>query len=240
MIVRNLILSFTLIIGLFLTTNSSFGQKVTTQDFLEEFNINQCFTGSFDNLIEQINPNENSLNKKIKSKLDDKLPIVILEEETPFPSPCNLHKFNLEHGIFSLELISLGNMGGFKKTIMLPVVKVYDENGELLDSLKVQKYETRSPSSILPFHIYSLWEFKIDQNGYYYIQVTSENSSSDDLSLDASNEQVAIAASASTTPGAPIVVGAGAITSMLLKGYPVKRSPFGKYRIILEQALIEK
>lgn len=235
--VKNRFLYLISVMGFFLITNSSFGQKVTTQEFLEKFNINQYFTGTFDKLLKEINPKESSLDKIIKSELDNKQPIIMIEDESTFPSPCNLHKFDLESGKYSLELTSLGNMAGFKKTIMIPLIKVYNKHGDLLENIKAEKYETRSPTSTLPFHIYSFWEFEIDNKDFYYIQVISENSSSTNLTLEDTSGQAVTSAGAAITTGAPIVTGAGALTSMLLKGYPVKRSPFGKYKIILKQCL---
>lgn len=236
--VKNRFLFFFSIMGFLLMTISSPGQKVTTKDFLEEFSSNQCFTGTFDQLLEAINPEENSLNKKVKSVLNNKQPLIMVEGERAFPSPCNVHKFGLERGKYSLEFISLGNMAGFKKTIMIPCIKVYNKNGELIDNSRADKYETRSPTNTLPFHIYSLWEFKIDENDFYYIQITSDNSSDSNLILDETSEQAFI--SGGTTTGSPIVAGASLITTMLLKGYPVKRSPFGKYKMILKKNILEK
>ncbi len=228
------LLSILGILGLLLMTSSSFGQKVTTQEFLDKVDVNQCFTKTFDELLEGVNPQKDYLNKKIKSKLDNKQPLVLIEGEPTFPSPCNLHKFDLEDGKYSLELISLGNMAGFKKTIMIPLIKVYDKNGRIVENCRAAKYETRSPTGTLPFHIYSLWEFDIENNGLYYIQVTSDNSSDSNLALDEVSEQPVISAGTAISSGSPIVTGAGIVTTMLLKGYPVKRSPYGKYKIILK------
>ena len=144
--VKNRFLSFLSISGFLLMASSSFGQKLTTKEFMEKFNFNQCFTGTFDKLIEEINPKGNSLNEKIKSDLNNKQPLIMIEGERAYPSPCNLHKFELKSGKYSLELISLGNMAGLKKTIMIPLIKVYSKQGELTENIKVAKYETRSPT----------------------------------------------------------------------------------------------
>jgi hypothetical protein len=208
------------ILGLLLITNSSFGKKVTTKEFLEEHNNgNQSFIESFDKLLEEIKPKEDILNEKIKSELNDEQPLILIEGEKSFPSPCNLHKFNLDGGKYTLELISLGKMAGFKKTIMLPLIKVYNKHGKLIENIIATKYETRAPTGRLPFHIYSLWELNIDTDDVYFIQIASDNSSTDDIDLILQTGVGAV----------------GIISNSLLNGYPVKKSPFGKYKMILNK-----
>lgn len=215
------LLHCTLMVILFVTANISFGQKVTTEEFLEEHENSESLISSFDSLLLNLEPEENKINKKIKSELDKNLPLILVKDEKSFPAPCNLHKFDLDAGKFSLEFISLGDMMGFKKTIMFPIIKVYNKEGELVDGVKVLSYGTRSPTGSLPFHVYTLWEFNIEAKGEYYIQVASDNSSADGVRLHVSN-------------GYAIATGAGLAAKNLLKGYPVKRSPYGKYKMTLK------
>ncbi len=213
----------------FLQMNNVFSQKITTEEFLKKHVQDNCTKESIDTLIRIIRPVECSLNKKIKADLNKKQSVILFNNK--FPSPCNLHTIKLGKGNYYIELISLGNMAGFKKTIMLPLVKILSQQVGEDNDILVSTYEVRSPTSTLPFHIYTKWEFEIKKTGFYHIQINSDNSSNSNLKLGHTTDSSTVYTNISVSTGSPIVTSTGIITSMLLHDYPVKRSPYGKYRM---------
>ena len=69
---------------------------------------------------------------------------------------------------------------------MFPLVSVYNESGKKIEEIEIKNYETRSPDMKFPFHLYSFWKINIKDPGNYYILISSDNSSTDDIALHAS------------------------------------------------------
>ena len=203
-------------------TTTVYGKKITTSEFIMN---NQATITGFDEALKAVKPKNIVLAKTVKGKLDEKDNLLLISMgETNFPACYEIYSFaNSEAGKLQIEVLSMGDMMGFTKTIMFPLIKVYDKDYNEINPV-VLKYETRSPTAFNPFHVYCLWEIELNQAGEYYLLIASDNSTETGTGLYVSTGY------AMSTQG---IIG-GLTAKGLLKGYPVQRSPYGEFRLTLK------
>ena len=107
--------------------------------------------------------------------------------EIPNPkyySPYDCLAVDVEAGIYEIELISLGNMFGFKKSIMVPLIAVINKEGEEV-KINPTVYEVRKNTFLLPVHLYSKWELNVIEKQKIYLIIYADMSSTDNIMASA-------------------------------------------------------
>ena len=108
----------------------------------------------------------------------DQTDSVLAVSSPGYYTPYDSYSIELEPGSYELEVISLGNMLGFNKSIMVPMIALLDENGKQISS-KATVYEVRRNNMTLPIHIYSKWAFTSEKKQKAYVVVHADMSSTD-------------------------------------------------------------
>ncbi|MFC2151937.1 hypothetical protein ACFLSE_05360 [Bacteroidota bacterium] len=214
--------TLTSLFALVIIANFSIAQKVTTEEFLNEKPLeNLTVHKTFDNILSAATPIETKLGKQIKGAVNDKSPVMLVAGEKEFPTPYVVHKITNIKERITVELYSLGDMAGFKKVIMFPIIFIYNENGVLMEQTKLNLYESRAPTGKYPYHIFASWIVDVPQPGNYYLIIAADNSSTDEVGLYAST-------------GYENASGVSKAGKGWLTNYSCKRSTYGKYRLTVK------
>lgn len=170
-------------------------------------------TDAISEIPEIINATGSSLEAEILQKGElDESDYVYMNREPEYYSPFDCYSIELNAGEFVIELRSLGNMFGFSKSIMIPVITVFDEQGNIINTT-IKSYEVRSNNMKYPVHIYTLQGFVITEAQKVFIMVNADISSEDRV----------------VSSGYGMM---GVIPYQVT--IPLNRSPYAKYEITVE------
>jgi hypothetical protein len=158
----------------FISLNASlYSQKITTEEFLKEHQIDSLApVTSFDKII-KLYPSKKLIESDI-SYLKETDSVIILQGEKKYPTIGNLFEIETDKDI-TFSIISFGKVG-FKKTVVFPAIRIFDKNGGQIKDINIITYELKSPL-VRNFHHYSEWKIKIQEKGKYYILIAADNSS---------------------------------------------------------------
>lgn len=144
---------------------------------------------------------------KINSRIAESDPAIILEIGTSrFRSNFKLYSFTANQSpmSYTINLRSLGNFLGFRKTEMIPLIFIIDESGKVID----QTPKTFGQESF-GIACSGVWEGAVPKIGRYFVIVASDNSQNGERIRDG--------------------VGTGGGGSVLATSYPVYSTPYAKF-----------
>jgi hypothetical protein len=147
---------------------------------------------------------------KIKEKLTAKGPHINIDFTQGHRVPFGLFKLKGKRNPLTVDIISLGNMIGFKKTMMFPLIMALDGEGkEVIGESAL--YDTREPAENLPMHIAASWKFT-DAGNIEYIIVYPDMVSAKDTSLQTGSNK-------------------GIVVNALLSKMRVKKDAYARYHM---------
>ncbi len=159
---------------------------------------------------------ELTIGDTLVSALSESHPVIRLGKSNPFRSNFKLYRFHgAENEVYTIEVISTCDSIHVDKNILYPLFILIDKEGNVIKQNKMALYETISSNLSTAFSIYGYQDIYTEQNGEYYLMVASDNSANTGNTI-------------STVYREPML-------KYKLQGINGKRSPWGRYRIIVRK-----
>lgn len=148
----------------------------------------------------------------VKGKLTEKDPHITADFTQGERLPFGFFKLSDIQGPFSVEIISLGNMIGFKKTMMFPLIMAFDAEGKEVFG-ESTAYENRDPDNKYPMHVFASWTFD-PGDAAEYLLIYPDMVSAEDTKLKTGSNK-------------------GIVTNAILRAIKVKKDAYARYHITL-------
>lgn len=167
---------------------------------------------NIEDLLKSGTATEIGIGETRKEKLTSKDPHINFDFTQGQRLPYGLFQLKEKRDSFNVEIISLGNMIGFKKTMMFPLILALDGEGKEIVGESIL-YETRKPTGNLPMHLAASWKFTAAEK-LEYILIYPDMISSKDTTLQTGSNQ-------------------GIVVNALLKRMRVKKDAYARFHITI-------